>query len=71
MGMIGDLSPGEILEQVLHANDALDRGYSHNDDRIDGRKDLVVPNESKNLKNEIIKRKRIRNVVYMGQGEPL
>lgn len=52
LGNIGNLSSGEILEQVVHANRVL-ASLSSQEDPQEG----PVP--------------KIRNVVFMGQGEPL
>ena len=52
MGIIADLSSGEILEQVVHANVAL-------------REEQVL------LGNTVVHFNAIRNVVFMGMGEPL
>ena len=65
MGIRGNLSSGEILEQLVHASKIL--AEENRDDN------LMLEEESDN-KNRLKKRKRmdlIRNIVFMGMGEPL
>lgn len=68
MGLSGNLSTGEILEQLVHA------------DRLLAEECLVCIEESKHdeeddtINSNVIEKKRlesVRNVVFMGMGEPL
>ncbi len=52
MGLFGNLTTSEILEQMIHANQILSRDYEEREDK------------SKKMH-------QVRNVVFMGMGEPL
>ncbi|GAX12399.1 hypothetical protein FisN_2Hh230 [Fistulifera solaris] len=61
MGLSGNLTTGEILEQVVHADRILAKEWQER------QKENVQSNSSKNeLKLDLV-----RNIVFMGMGEPL
>ena len=65
MGIRGNLSSGEILEQLVHASKILAEESSDND---------IMAEEGIDSKHATKKQKRmdlIRNIVFMGMGEPL
>ena len=62
MGLTGNLSMGEILEQIIHADRILADEWN---DRIKRQLDLNTTTNENNLP----KLDLIRNVVFMGMGE--
>ena len=62
MGLSGNLSTGEILEQIIHADRILANEWN---DRIKQQIDSQTITNEKNLP----KLDLIRNVVFMGMGE--
>ena len=55
MGLSGNLTSGEILEQLVHADQILADEYMTKSDQERGNKKIDL----------------VRNVVFMGMGEPL
>lgn len=68
MGIRGNLSSGEILEQLVHASRVL---ASSSLETLDDRTDVVVLEENDGGKKKERQLDLIRNVVFMGMGEPL
>lgn len=64
MGMRGNLSTGEILEQMVHGSRVLASAVHHFDDDIVGNRVLTKVDSSRRMD-------LVRNVVFMGMGEPL
>lgn len=62
MGLSGNLSTGEILEQIIHADRILADEWN---DRINQQIDMKTTTNEKTLP----KLDLIRNVVFMGMGE--
>ena len=69
MGILGNLSSGEILEQIVHAENYLRQEALEKKQREkhDQRNDNETPKDSSSS-NDF---QGIRNVVFMGMGEPL
>jgi hypothetical protein len=67
MGIRGNLTSGEILEQLVHASRILASSLGTLDDRTD----VVVLDENDGGKKRERQLDLIRNVVFMGMGEPL
>jgi len=65
MGMRGNLSTGEILEQMVHGSRVLASTSHHRDDDIVGGNGVVTIVDSSRRMD------LVRNVVFMGMGEPL
>eukprot|EP00578_Thalassiosira_sp_NH16_P020631 CAMPEP_0181098588 /NCGR_PEP_ID=MMETSP1071-20121207/12205_1 /TAXON_ID=35127 /ORGANISM="Thalassiosira sp., Strain NH16" /LENGTH=572 /DNA_ID=CAMNT_0023181191 /DNA_START=65 /DNA_END=1783 /DNA_ORIENTATION=+ len=76
MGMRGNLSQGEILEQLVHGSRILarstssDEGEAGDDEMIES---TSIPEEERSKKRRGRNKRPdlIRNVVFMGMGEPL
>ena len=68
MGIRGNLSSGEILEQLVHGSRVLQR--LDDDESLDTIAKEEVNNETRKKKTKQ-QHKEIRNVVFMGMGEPL
>ena len=62
MGLSGNLSMGEILEQIIHADRILADEWN---DRIKQQLDLSMATNA----SQLPKLDLIRNVVFMGMGE--
>jgi len=75
MGFLGNLSAGEILEQVVHANKILSREWQQQQRAVsEGQRRSSLTDgggrKSKKRKNDA-EYYLVRNVVFMGMGEPL
>jgi adenine C2-methylase RlmN of 23S rRNA A2503 and tRNA A37 len=72
MGWSGQLSTGEILEQIIHAERFLLESY-HNNTRIatNDKEALGATKNSQKQHNLQSALTRVRNIVFMGMGEPL
>ena len=70
MGLSGNLTTGEILEQVVHADRILADEWR---ERHWSRQENSTPNaaSSNNNKNDELKLDLVRNIVFMGMGEPM
>jgi len=73
MGLSGNLTTGEILEQLVHADRLLAEESSarNEESKNDEENDSTVTNSRKNGKKKEKKLESVRNVVFMGMGEPL
>jgi len=69
----GNLTTGEILEQLVHADRLLAEESSSRSEesKTDEENDSTVNNVTKKSKNKEKKLESVRNVVFMGMGEPL
>jgi 23S rRNA (adenine2503-C2)-methyltransferase len=65
MGLTGNLSVGEILEQIIHADHILASEWNTNIQQIQQQPNYDHPTVS------LPKLDLVRNVVFMGMGEPL
>ena len=72
-GLSGNLTTGEILEQLVHADRLLAEESSNNEEesKNDEENDSTVNNIKNNGKKKSRKIESVRNVVFMGMGEPL
>lgn len=70
VGLSGNLTTGEILEQLVHADRLLAEESSIQDEesKNDEENDSTVENTKNNAKKKL---ESVRNVVFMGMGEPL
>ena len=66
MGLYGNLTAGEILEQLVHADRILAQEWFHNNNNSS-----QDENQSPQTGNQRRKFEFVRNVVFMGMGEPL
>jgi len=74
MGLSGNLTTGEILEQLVHADRLLaEESQAHpiGESLNDYERDSATKNGFKNGKRRDKKLESVRNVVFMGMGEPL
>ena len=73
VGLSGNLTTGEILEQLVHADRLLAEESSNQEEesKNDEENDSAVQNTKTSGKNKSKKLESVRNVVFMGMGEPL
>jgi len=73
MGLSGSLTTGEILEQLVHADRLLAEECSARSEESenDEENDSAINNSKKNDKKKEKRIESVRNVVFMGMGEPL
>lgn len=73
LGLSGNLTTGEILEQLVHADRLLAEESSIQDEesKNDEENDSTVENTKTDAKKKSKKLESVRNVVFMGMGEPL
>jgi sorting nexin-8 len=74
MGLIGNLTSGEILEQLVHANKILRQDYEKkNFAKNSGNSalDTAIGRKENRNNNHDDEKFLVRNVVFMGMGEPL
>jgi len=83
MGIIGDLLEGEILEQLVHANRVLRKGFFESLEGggelslKEGKTEIDRSGRERFVPERILRQRleqkidRVRNIVFMGMGEPL
>mmetsp|Transcript_2985 Transcript_2985/g.7047 ORF Transcript_2985/g.7047 Transcript_2985/m.7047 type:complete len:600 (+) Transcript_2985:151-1950(+) len=73
MGLSGNLTSGEILEQLVHADRLLGEESAKHDEesKDDEENDSSIDNAKNDNRKKSKKLESVRNVVFMGMGEPL